>query len=99
MRQTRKVLAYLAMILLSLNLIQHGLGQTAAGSGATITGTVVDATNAAIPNATVVLQNNVAGFSRTVQSDATGHYTFANVPSTRIDCLFRAPGSTPQTSA
>ncbi len=96
MRPTRKALAYLAMLLLSFTLLQALAAQVAAGSGATITGTVVDATNAAIPNATVVLQNTVAGFSRTVQSDAAGHYTFANIPFNPYHLFVSSPSFTTQ---
>ena len=92
MRQSRKAFAYPAMLLLSLACFRSLSAQTAAGSGATITGTVVDATNAAIPNATVVLQNTVAGFTRTVQSDATGHYSFANVPFNPYHLFVSSPG-------
>ncbi len=43
-----------------------------------------------------MLQNSVAGFSRTVQSDATGHYTFSNVPFNPYHLYVSSPGFTTQ---
>ena len=96
MRPLRKALAYLATLSLSLLFVSALAAQVSAGSGATVTGTVVDATNAAIPNATVVLQNSVAGFTRTLQSDAAGHYTFTNVPFNPYQLYVSSPGFTTQ---
>ena len=93
MRPLRKALAYLSLLAPVVLLTPFtAFAQTSAGSGATITGVVVDSTNAAIPNATVVLQNPVAGFSRTEQSDATGHYTFTNVPFNPYTLYISSPG-------
>ncbi len=100
MRPMRKALAYLAVAALPVSVatisFQAAQSQTTAGSGATITGTVVDSTNAAIPNATVVLQNPVAGFTRTVQSDALGQYTFSNVPFNPYRIYISSPGFSTQ---
>ncbi len=45
-----------------------------------INGTVTDATGAVVPGATVTIENPVSGFSRTAVSDASGQFTFPNLP-------------------
>ena len=45
-----------------------------------VSGTVNDPTGGVIPNATVVLENPVSGYSRTVQTDVTGQFRFFNLP-------------------
>lgn len=45
-----------------------------------VNGTVTDATGAVVPGATVTIENPVSGYSRTVTTDATGGYTFPNLP-------------------
>jgi Carboxypeptidase regulatory-like domain/TonB-dependent Receptor Plug Domain len=58
-----------------------GLTATAqSGSAGTVHGTVTDPSGAVIPNAKVHLTNAVSGFDRTTTSDATGQFTFSNVP-------------------
>ncbi|WP_255462627.1 TonB-dependent receptor [Granulicella sp. WH15] len=49
------------------------------GSSGTISGTVLDPSGAAIPGATVVLQNDLSGVNKTVTTDASGEYQFTNI--------------------
>ena len=49
------------------------------GAG-TITGTVVDPSGAAIPGATVTIQNPVTSYKQTASTDAAGAFRFNNVP-------------------
>ena len=51
-----------------------------AGDTGAIRGTVTDSSGAVIPNATIHIVNDVSGFDRTETSDATGQFTFPNVP-------------------
>ena len=46
----------------------------------TLTGTVVDPNNAAVPNATVTLSNAVTGYNRTTTTGTDGAFRFDNVP-------------------
>ena len=48
-------------------------------SGATLTGTVSDASGAVIPNAHVSIRNVATGQVRAVTTDATGFYTAPNL--------------------
>ncbi len=50
------------------------------GSAGTVHGTVTDPSGAVIPGATVKLVNGVSGFQRTATTDASGEFTFTNVP-------------------
>jgi Carboxypeptidase regulatory-like domain/TonB-dependent Receptor Plug Domain len=63
--------------------------QTAAG---TISGVVTDASGAAIPGATVTIQNPVSGLSRTAKTDAAGQYQFTNLPFNPYHLEARADG-------
>jgi hypothetical protein len=69
------------LYILVLILILAPLYASAEGSNSgTVRGTVTDVTGAVIPGATVHLINQVSGLDRTVSSDATGQFFFANVP-------------------
>jgi hypothetical protein len=69
------------LYILVLILILAPLHASAEGSNSgTVRGTVTDVTGALIPGATVHLINEVSGLDRTVSSDATGQFFFANVP-------------------
>src|SRR5450755_68503 len=51
-----------------------------AQSTATIQGSVVDATGAGVPNATVTVRNQGTGEERTTSTDAAGTYVLASLP-------------------
>lgn len=63
--------------------------QTFRGS---ITGTVTDATGAAVPTATVTASNPATGTSRSVQSDTSGNYTFTELPLGTYDVTVERQG-------
>lgn len=52
----------------------------AASNAGTIAGAITDATGAALPGASVTIQNVVSGYTRTTVTDNAGHYQFTNVP-------------------
>jgi hypothetical protein len=54
-------------------------GLYAQSTGA-ITGIVSDSTGAAIPNATVTVASPATGFTRTVQTNGSGNFTFPDLP-------------------
>src|SRR5215831_9368647 len=47
---------------------------------ATLTGTVLDASGAVVPDATVTLKNEASGDTRSTKSNGEGYFTFASVP-------------------
>jgi Carboxypeptidase regulatory-like domain/TonB-dependent Receptor Plug Domain len=50
------------------------------GNAGAVRGTITDPSGAVIPNAAVHLTDKVSGFNRSTISDATGQFTFSNVP-------------------
>ena len=50
------------------------------GSAGSVSGTVKDQTGAVIAGATVTLQNPVSQYERTATTDASGDFSFANIP-------------------
>ena len=54
-------------------------------------GTVTDATGAVVPNATVVVRNIDTGFSRTVQTNASGQFSAVELPAGPYDIKVTAP--------
>ncbi|HZQ44396.1 MAG TPA: carboxypeptidase-like regulatory domain-containing protein [Acidobacteriaceae bacterium] len=75
-KKNRK-LTYLALAFLLMFFAAVG---TKAQSTGTITGTVSDPTNAAIPDATVTVNNVGTGQSRSVQTNASGVFLFPDLP-------------------
>ena len=72
---------YILRILYLLILICAPLSALAEGSNSgSVRGTVTDPSGAVIPDATVHLTNEVSGLDRTVSTDATGQFVFANIP-------------------
>jgi hypothetical protein len=65
--------------------------QSAVHSGS-ITGTVTDTTGAVIPNATITITNPLSGYTRTTTADASGDYTFLNLPFNHYHMVIRAKG-------
>src|SRR5437588_3243848 len=48
--------------------------------GATLNGTIIDATGAAVPGAKVTVTNRDTGLSRTTTTNEAGQYTFPTLP-------------------
>jgi hypothetical protein len=72
------------------------LNATAQGGNAgTVRGTVTDPSGAVIPGATVHLTNAVSGLDRTDSSDATGQFTFSNIPFNPYKLSVSAKGFAP----
>jgi hypothetical protein len=71
--------AFLAIIFTSF-FVAAPESRAQTGNSSTINGTVLDATNAAVANATVRLHNPVSGLERTTMTDAGGAFSFPNVP-------------------
>jgi hypothetical protein len=63
-----------------------------AQENATITGTVLDATGAVIPNVAITLTNPATGQVRTETSNSSGIYVFANVAVGQFTLAASAPG-------
>jgi hypothetical protein len=68
-----------------------------AGTAGTVSGTVVDATGAVIPNATVTLASVISGFSKTVTSDPQGNWVISNIPLNTYRLTVTAQSMAPST--
>ncbi|HVP51711.1 MAG TPA: TonB-dependent receptor [Terriglobales bacterium] len=68
--------------------------QSAGGSGS-INGTVVDPSAAVLKNATVEIRNPVSGYERSTATDASGRFTFTNVPFNPYHLTVTATGFSP----
>ncbi|MDR1990999.1 MAG: TonB-dependent receptor [Acidobacteriaceae bacterium] len=71
----RVVVALLMLTVVASSSFAQGLG----GAG-TVQGVVKDPTGGVMQAVEVRIGNPVSGFSRTVSTDAAGHYTFSNLP-------------------
>ena len=60
-----------------------------------VKGTVKDPSGAVIPGATVTIYNPVTGFERTASTDASGSFTFTNVPFNPYHLTVTATGFAP----
>src|SRR6266478_7863495 len=69
-------LAFLAAIVVLALAPAPGWGQNVYG---TITGTVTDTSGAAVANATVTLTNMDTAQKRSIETDASGNYTFVSI--------------------
>src|SRR6516164_5249549 len=91
----QKTLSYPRFLLLALLGVllytsgQRGFGQD---TNASLSGTVTDPSNAAIPNAKLALTNSATGFQSSFVSDETGAYTFRNLTPGTYKIDVSAPG-------
>jgi Carboxypeptidase regulatory-like domain len=71
---TLRILSFLALVFGAFS------AQAQSGNAGTIRGTVTDPSGAVVPNATVHLVNPVSQYEQTTATDATGQFSFPNVP-------------------
>jgi hypothetical protein len=70
------------------------LSLTAQVGTASVSGIVEDSTGAAIPGATVTLTDNDTQTNRTLHSDSSGFFSFANLPAKSYTATFHSAGFT-----
>ncbi len=80
-----------ALLFVALLFAPNSFGQASDGN---ILGTVLDATGAAIANASVELSNVATGVKSVSATDTTGSYRFGNVPIGTYSITVSAPGFT-----
>jgi hypothetical protein len=69
-----------AFLLVSYLALGFAAYAQSSGNSTSVTGVVLDPTGAVVPNVTVEIHNPVSGFDRTTVTDATGRFSFPNVP-------------------
>src|SRR3984885_3672168 len=78
MRFIRAFLGALFFVLGAFAAVPASIAQT--GNSANVTGTVTDPSGAVVAGANVTIHNPVTGFERSFTTDASGNFSFANVP-------------------
>ena len=73
-----------------------GLAAGSSGGAGTVAGTVKDQSGAVIPGATVTIRNPVSGYERTASTDASGTFTFTNIPYNPYHLSVTETGFTPR---
>ena len=84
-----RILPLLALVFAALS------APAQSGNAGAIHGTVTDPSGAVVPNATVHLANPVSEFEQTTTSDATGQFSFSNVPFNPYTISVSAKGFAP----
>ena len=69
-----------ALFLFTLVVTLEVSADAQSGHSTSITGTVLDPSGAAVPNATVEIRNPVSAFYRSTLTDSSGRFSFVNVP-------------------
>ena len=67
--------------------------------GATLSGTVTDASGASVPNAQVSIRNTATGVTRGVTADAVGFYAAPNLQPGNYQVRFSSPGFTTEVNS
>jgi hypothetical protein len=75
----RSLMAFIGLAALVLGLFVVGVAQSQVISG-DLVGTILDKSGAAVPNATVNVENADTGIKYTTTANGTGEYRFANLP-------------------
>jgi hypothetical protein len=70
----------IAIVLIALFFGINSANAQSVGNSTSVSGTVVDPSGALVVNAVVHLHNAVSGFERSATTDASGKFTFPNVP-------------------
>ncbi len=88
-RKVDKILAPLLVLVFSLFFAVSIYSQV---TGATLSGTVSDASGGGIPGATISIKNNATGISQNFLADSAGYYTAPNLIPGTYDVAIRAKG-------
>ncbi len=84
----KKILASLVLLLVPTAIF----GQAISQNGGSIQGTITDPSNAAIPNAMVVISNHETGYSHTLTTDKAGFYSLGPLAPGTYEISVTAPG-------
>ena len=93
MRVLRKILGVLFFVLPILAGAPASPAQT--GNSSNVQGTITDPSGAVVANAEVTMHNPVSGFERSATTDASGNFSFPNVPFNPYHVSVNATGFAP----
>src|SRR5579863_1367099 len=88
----RRFAAGISVLIIILFSLMTGAVAHAQVAGATLSGTVTDASGSAVANATVSIKNTETGIVREVTTDAAGLYSVPNLPPAVYDVRTSAMG-------
>src|SRR5438270_1150643 len=93
MRAQRQILS-ISFVLIFILTFQTAapISNAQALTAGTVSGSVVDPNGATVPNATVTIANSIAGYKRTVTTDAEGNFRFTDVPPNNYQLTVSALG-------
>ncbi len=66
--------------------------QSTGGNSGTVRGSILDPSGAAIPGATIEIQNPISGYDKSVRSNAQGSFELDNIPFNNYHLSASAPG-------
>jgi outer membrane receptor protein involved in Fe transport len=89
--KVRMTVAALVVVIAVAGLVPLLSAQGLGGAG-TIDGTVKDPSNAVVVGATVIILNPITGFTRTAETDGSGHFVFRNLPPNPYHLVATAKG-------
>jgi beta-lactamase regulating signal transducer with metallopeptidase domain len=89
---TRSTSLATALALAVLTVSLAGLGVSAQGQFATVSGSVTDQNGRSIGGVTLVLSNRAAATRTEIKSDAGGHYEFVGISAGSYELTFELPG-------
>ena len=95
--ESRRITTCFAVLLTLFFSVLGGVAVYAQVAGATLSGTVADASGSAVPNATVSVKNTATGIVREVTTDAAGFYTVPNLPPAEYEVKTTASGFSTRT--
>lgn len=94
MNQSR-TFCYLCLAAIFLCISASNLPAQSLGNAGTIQGSVVDPSGAVLPNATVVAENPITGYTQTVASGKDGNFRLVNLPRNGYHLVVTASGFAP----
>ena len=94
--KSKKLTTSFAILVTLFFSLLSGVAVYAQVSGATLSGTVVDASGSAVPNATVSIKSTDTGIVREITTDAAGLYSVPNLPPAVYEVRTTASGFSTQ---
>jgi hypothetical protein len=93
----RRLSLFILVTSLGISVFSPQVSAGSSGGAGTIAGTVKDPSGAVIPGAAVTIHNPVTGLERTASTDASGTFTFSNIPFNPYHLSVTDPGFSPYT--
>jgi Carboxypeptidase regulatory-like domain/TonB-dependent Receptor Plug Domain len=90
--RVRRVFRFPVLFLLFALVVVAQITRAQTGNSGSLSGVVKDPSGSAVPNATVDLANPVSGFQSSAVTDATGNFSFVNVPFNPYHLTVKADG-------